>query len=558
MHITMEAEVPLTPITSAIMTLAMVSVVGLLIGSLKFRGIGLGSAGVLFAGIAFGHFGASIDENIGEFAKEFGLILFVFTIGLHLGPGIVQLWKKQGLLLNALAASIVGLGVALVVMFSFVMNFSVFESAGLFSGATTNTPSLGAAQQAAAGIDGSLGLSPEVIASAYAVAYPGGIVGIIASMLLLKRFLRVDVEQETERIRSEARRHHAPIERRCILIDNQHLAGYAFAEIPGLTETGVRISRIQRGNDDTVHAATEETKVYPGDIVQVVGTASGLDRFEPLIGVRSDVDLMVKGGDAQFRRIVVTDPAVLNRPLRELSLDHLYNATVTRIRRSGIEMTVTGSTRFYYGDIANIVGDAKSLDQVTTKLGNSVKSLDITHFFPIFLGIAAGVLLGMIPFHIPGVPFPIKFGLAGGPLAAAILFSLVGSVGRVVWYIPYSANLALRELGILLFLACVGLHAGETFFAVVMTASGIQWMLCGVVVTMFPLLLVGLIAHRWAKLNYLTICGVLSGSMTDPPALAFASSLADSDACSTAYAAVYPLTMILRIVAAQVIIYALA
>ncbi|KAA5543733.1 putative transporter [Roseiconus nitratireducens] len=543
------------PITLAILVIALVALTGLLLGSVRVRGIGLGPAGVLFAGILFGHFGASIDPEIAHFAKEFGLILFVFTIGLQLGPGIVQLWKQQGLLLNGLALLIVLQGLLLVIGFLYLLDLPAVTAAGLFSGATTNTPSLGAAEQTATAL-GSERVGPlENLASAYAVAYPGAIVGIIVSMLLIRRLFAVNVQQEAESLRASEVNHHEKIERMSVQVDNANLDGSVFGQIPGIEETAVRISRIKRSGEQDVHAATEETLIHSGDVIQIVGPQSGLRRFAPLIGRKSDWDLMTTSGDAEFRRVFVTDPRVLNHTLRELSLDKYFNTSVTRIYRAGLEMTASGSSKFHYGDVAHIVGDRNSLDRATAFLGNSGKSLKETPFSPLFLGIAAGVLLGEIPFSIPGVPFPIKLGLAGGPLIAAIVLSLVGNIGKFVWYIPYSANLALRELGIILFLACAGLGAGSTYFAAVTSLDGLKWMIAGLVVTMVPLLTTAALARLVWKQNYLTICGVIAGSMTDPPALAFANSLAESQAPATSYAAVYPLTMILRIIAAQAIVF---
>ena len=541
--------------------ISAVAVVGLLLGSIRVRGVGIGSAGVLFAGILFGHFGASIDPQIAEFAKEFGLVLFVFTIGLQLGPGIFQLWKQQGLLLNSLAVAIVLQGLVLALACNWLLDLPGFTAAGLFSGATTNTPSLGAAQQAADAMGSMLqpetADSAELLASAYAVAYPGGIIGIIVTMLLIKVIFRVDVASECQQLKSNGY-DREPILRRCIVMENRRLAGFEFGQIPGVEETGVRISRVKHANDTEVHPANSETKLHEGDVIQVVGTETALNRFEPLIGYASDLDLMESSGDARFRRVVVTEPAVLNRSLRELSIDHLFGATITRIRRSGVEMPARGSSRLQYGDVAHIVGDEESLDHATSFLGNSVKSLNETQFAPVFLGVGVGVVAGLIPLNLPGIPFPVKLGLAGGPLLAAIAFSLIGRVGRFVWYIPYSANLAMRELGIILFLACAGLGAGEKFYDTVVSGDGFSWMVAGFLVTTIPLLTTSFVARVMFKLNYLSICGVVSGSMTDPPALAFASALADSNAATTAYAAVYPLTMIMRIIAAQVIVYAIA
>jgi len=549
------------PVTFSIFALVSVAVGGLLIGAIRFRKIGLGSAGVLFVGILAGHLLAgnesySMEPEVAEFAKEFGLVLFVFTIGLQLGPGIVQLWREQGWLLNGLALAVIMLGVVMVLAFHAMLDLPAFAAGGLFSGATTNTPSLGAAQQAAATV------APDsedlgMLASAYAVAYPGGIIGIIASMLILKSFFKIDMESEVRSMDDREHQRTDPIVRRAIEVDNQHLTDTRFGEIPGIEEIGVRISRIKPANQNDVIVATEETALHPGDVIQVVGTNKGLNRFEPLIGRPSNLDLMEMTGNACYRRIVVTEPSAINRPLRDFSIDHMYNASITRINRSGIEMPARGSTRLHYGDVVNVVADEASLDRVTAIFGNSVKALNETQFAPVFLGIAVGILLGMVPLPVPGVPFPVRLGLAGGPLIAAIVFSLLGKLGKFVWHIPYSANLALRELGIILFLASAGLSAGKTFFAVAMTSQGAIWMIAGLFVTMVPLLVVGIVARLFFRLNFLTLCGVIAGSMTDPPALAFANSLSDSPATATGYAAVYPLTMVMRIVAAQTIIYLL-
>ena len=546
----------MSSITHAILVVSVVAVTGLVIGSIRIRGIGLGPAGVLFAGLIFGHFGASVDHEIAHFAKEFGLILFVFTIGIQLGPGIVQLWKKQGLLLNGLAVLIIAQGFGLVVLFGFLFGFTGTTTAGLFSGAVTNTPSLGAAEQAATMVQATEpSIRIDSLAAAYAVAYPGGILGIIASMLLLKRIFKVNVEQEADNHRRDKASEFERIERNSVVVENSRLNQTPFGQIPGIEETGVRISRIKRASDDDVHVATEQTVLSEGDVIQVVGPRSGLDRFVPLIGRSCELDLMEARGDVVFRKVYVTETHALGRSLAELALDRVHNVTVTRIVRSGVEMTPRGSSRFHYGDIATVVGDEKHLDRATEFLGNSTKSMRETRFSPLFVGITVGVMLGMLPIDLPGVPFPVRLGLAGGPLIAAIFLSLIGSIGSFVWYIPTSANLALRELGIILFLAFAGLGAGQTFVDSVLSIEGLKWISLGLIVTMIPLLVAGVLARTVWKHNYLTICGVVAGSMTDPPALAFANAMSDSDASATAYAAVYPLTMVLRIIAAQAIIF---
>lgn len=542
--------------THAVLMIALVAVAGLTAGSFRIRGIGLGSAGVMFAGLLFGHFGVRLDHNVAAFAKEFGLILFVFSIGLQLGPGIVELWRRQGLMLNGLILALVLQGLLIAVAAHFLLGVPAVATAGLFSGATTNTPSLGAAEQAVA-MRGGHDSDRNGLTMAYAITYPGGIVGIIAAMVLVRRWFRIDVAREAAEILERDRSLCEKIEQRAIMIDNPHLDGVVFGRIPGVEETGVRVSRIRRRGESVVHPATDETILHTDDVVQVVGTQAGLDRFTPLIGRPSPLDLMAAAGDAEFRRVYVTNPDVLNRSLRELSLDHLYNVTVTRIARGEVEMTARGNSRFHYGDIARIVGGRESLELVTRLLGNSNKSLRETPFSALFFGIAVGVSLGMLPIPIPGVPFPVRLGFAGGPLIAAIGFSLVGSIGRLVWYTPFSANLALRELGIILFLASTGIGAGDGFAAAAFSAQGLKWMLAGLAVTMLPLLITGVVARRLFRLDYLTICGLIAGGMTDPPALAFANSMSDSSGPATAYAAVYPLAMILRILSAQALVLAL-
>lgn len=546
----------LSPISFAIFIITLVALTGLALGSLRFRGVGIGTAGVLFTGLIFGNLGATIDHGIADFAKEFGLILFVSTIGLQLGPGIVQLWKRQGLRLNALAVGVVAQGTLLVILFLFALKLPVVTAAGLFSGATTNTPSLGAAEQAASMVYAN---QPDVqlgsLTAAYAVAYPGGIVGIIAAMLIIRRIFQIDVNEETRRLELEESILNEPIERRAIVVDNRHFRSVPFNQIPGIEETRVRLSRILRANEGIVHPANEQTCLQEKDVIQVVGPRSGLDRFTPVIGHPSEIDLMSSAGDADFRRICVTDAQALNKTLRELSLDNMFNATITRVNRTGIEMPARASTKLHYGDTVQVVGDRLSLDRVAKFLGDSSKSLSETRFMPLFVCIALGIIIGMTPVPIPGIPFPVRLGLAGGPLIAAIVFSLVGSVGNFVWYIPASANRAMRELGIILFLACAGLSAGPAFFQAATSADGLKWMMAGIVITMVPLVTTGIIARFFGKLNYLTICGIIAGSMTDPPALAFANSQGESEASSTAYAAVYPLTMILRIIAAQTIVF---
>jgi putative transport protein len=545
------------PIAYAVLVLCLIAMSGLALGSLRVRGIGLGTAGVLFAGIAFGHFGFQIDHHILEFVREFGLILFVFTIGLQLGPGFFASLRKEGLRLNALAATTVLVGALVTAVSAWLFKIDGAAALGVFSGATTNTPSLGAAQQTMATL-GNISVERAALpALAYAVSYPIGIVGIIATLLFLRFAFRIDAEFEAEMFHAEGKRDVQPLKRINLLVENINLDGIPISEVPSLHETGVTISRIRRAGEKAVQTATGDTALSIGSTILVVGTRPNLHRFQMVVGRETDTDLFKAPGDITFRRVVVTRAAVLGKTIGELGFDHRYDVAVTRVNRAGIEMTAVADLRLQFGDRLQVVGDEEGLTKVSTVLGNSVKALNETQFIPVFLGISLGVIAGVIPFQFPGLPVPVRLGIAGGPLILAILLSRIGHIGRLVWHMPANANLAFRELGITLFLACVGLKAGAQFFAMVFSASGLVWLVAALAVTMIPLLLIGFIARAGLKLNYMTICGLIAGSMTDPPALAFAGAISKSDAPSVAYATVYPLTMLLRIITAQALVFVL-
>jgi putative transport protein len=545
------------PIAHAILVLATVAAAGLGIGTLKCRGIGLGTAGVLFAGILVGHLGQRIDHDILDFVKEFGLVLFVFTIGLQLGPGFFAAMRQQGLRLNALAGSIVLLGGLLAVLGALVLGIDRVASLGLLSGATTNTPSLGAAQQALATLPGHEAERAALPALAYAAAYPVGIAGIIGSILALKRIFLVDAVREAEAFQEEQRKGIEPLERMNLVVENRNLDGLPIGSIPGRLETGVVVSRLRRACAAEVEPAKEETVVRVGDTILAVGTAKGLAQFLRIVGSASDADLMKAPGQVTHRRVVVTSKHALGKSVKELGLEHLYHVTVTRMTRADLEMTAMRDLRLQFGDVLQVVGGPDDIARAASALGNSLKALNETHLIPLFLGVALGVVAGMFPFWFLGLPVPVRLGLAGGSLIVAILLSRVGHIGGLVWHMPINANVAFRELGITLFLACVGLQAGERFFSTVFTARGLLWLGWAAVITVVPLLAVGVFARKVMRLNFVTISGLIAGSMTDPPALAFAGSIADSDAPTVAYAAVYPLTMLLRVLVAQVLALAL-
>lgn len=542
------------PVAWAVLVLSLVGALGLVIASVKFRGVGLGIAGVLFAGILVGHCGIHIESEILEFVREFGLILFVFTIGLQLGPGFFASLRRQGLKLNVLAVAVVGLGVVTTLLFvNRFMGVDFIASLGLFSGATTNTPSLGATQQTLKTLE-AFADQATLPALAYAVAYPGGVFGIIFVLLLLRFGFRINPEQEAEAYRTEQRKGVDPVERMNILVQNSNLEGLTIGEIPGRKEISVVVSRIKRIGKPEVHTATDQTVLHQGDTILAVGSRRNLEKFRVIVGLESEVNLFKTPSHVITSKVAVTHKAVLGKTIDELGLDDRYHVAVTRVARADLEMTALPELKLQFGDVVQLVGEEAAIAKATKDLGNSVHALNETNFIPIFVGIALGVLLGMVPIHFSGMPVPVRLGIAGGPLLLAILLSRIGRIGPVVWYMPTNANVAFRELGIVLFLACVGLKAGEKFFSTVLTNQGLLWLAGGFVITVIPILLVGLAARLVLKMNFTAISGLLAGSMTDPPALAFANAVSKSDAPSIAYATVYPLTMLLRIVTVQVLV----
>ena len=541
------------PVAHAIGVLSLVCVAGMALGSVKVRGIGLGTSGVLFAGILTGHFGKPVDHQTLAFVKEFGLILFVFTIGLQLGPGFFAALRQRGLQLNLIAATVVLMGAGLALAIGRLLKIDFAAVLGLLAGATTNTPSLGAAQQTLATIPGIAEDRLALPALAYAVTYPGAIVAIIGTLLLLKAVFRVDAEREATAFAQEQRGRVEPLENRTLLVENPNLEGVAINDIPSRQETGVAVSRHRRAGETEVHVAVGNTLLHTGDAIAAVGTRVALDKFQRVVGRRTDEDLRRVAGNVTYRRVVVTRRDILGKALGELALDTRYGAVVTRVTRADIELSATDDLRLQFGDMLQVVGDEKSLEQAAELLGNSVKELNETHFIPLFIGIVLGIVAGTMPIAFPGLPQPVRLGLAGGPLIVALLLGRFGRIGRLVCHMPVNANLAFREFGIALFFAAVGLAAGPKFFASVFSSNGLLWLIAGLCVTVLPLFLAGLFARGVLKLNYAVLAGVLAGSVTDPPALAFATNITKSDTPTLSYAAVYPLTMLLRILCAQIL-----
>lgn len=540
----------LNPAASAwtVLVLSLVISLGLWLGSFKLVSFKLGVAGVLFAGLAFGHFRITINPEILEFMREFGLILFVYTIGVQVGPGFFAGLKKDGLQLNMVAAMIVVGGSALTVLFSKLTKIPFEAAVGMLAGATTNTPSLAAAQQALRDLHGEAAQT-ALTGMGYAVCYPFGIMGIILTMLLVKKIFGLNAEKSADEYSKKNHGISPKIETLDLRVENPNLVNRRVADIP--STQGLVVSRIQ--HEGHLHAAMPDMTIQLGDILRAVGPREALDALRVVVGSVTKIDHREAKGRVSAKSVIVTRHEIFGKSIGELNAYH-YGVTISRVIRTEIEFAATPELRLQLADVLLVVGPEEAIAKFSSQIGNSVKELAHPQLIPIFIGIVLGVVLGSWPFQVPGIPAPIKLGLAGGPLIVAILLSRVGRVGHLVWYMPSSANYMLREIGISLFLACVGLKSGGKFVEILLSGDGVLWFTGGVVITFVPLMLAALWMRLRHQTNYLTLCGLLAGSMTDPPALAFANQITPSNAPVVAYAAVYPLVMVLRIVSAQILV----
>ena len=534
--------------------LALVAVIGLWIGHFKIKGVGLGIGGVLFGGILVAHFttqyGIKLDSHTLHFVQEFGLILFVYTIGIQVGPGFFASLRQSGLTLNGLGILIVALGALVTILIYKFANIPLDVALGIYSGAVTNTPSLGAGQQ----ILSELGMSQTTsnMGMAYAMAYPFGICGILLSMWLIRLFFKIKVDEESANFEKESGHDKEALKSMSLKVTNTNLNGIRLIEIPGFDDEDVVCSRLKRG--ELVIVPKADTDVQLGDILHLVGNPEGLKKMHLIIGEEVDVPVASLSGEIRSERVVVTNEKVLGKKIRHLGIHQKYGVVISRLNRAGVELVPTAHTTLQFGDVLHMVGKTDILNQAISVIGNAKQKLLQVQMLPVFIGIGLGVLLGSIPFYIPGFPVALKLGLAGGPLVVALILARIGSIGKLYWFMPPSANLALREIGIVLFLAVVGLKSGGSFVDTLTNGSGLEWMGYGIFITLVPLMIVGIIARLYVKLNYLSLCGLLAGSMTDPPALAFANELKEgSGAAALSYATVYPLTMFLRIISPQLL-----
>lgn len=537
----------------ALFILCLVTVLGLVFGSIRILSFRLGVAGILFVGLVFGHFGVTINPVIWEFARDLGLILFVYSFGQEVGPGLLVSLRKQGWRLNLLAAGTVLTGGLIALLLHRWAHFPMAVAAGLFSGATTNTPSLAAVQQSLKLIPqytDAIGQLPSV---AYAMAYPFGVLGIILVMGGLRLVLRVDPRKEAERLDALREKKSSRLAGINLEVRNPDLDGQTVSRIAGMTGEGIVISRLVRGLR-AQEVPRADTKLRVGDRIHAVGTPEMLEKLKSIVGPEISIDLTVARSEFTSRRILVTRREIIGRSIQELNLRETYGLVVTRIIRTGMEFMPRAEFRVQFGDELRVVGKAVALDAFAKDAGESGERLSQSAVVPMFIGIAFGVLLGSLPLKIPGSSVTFRFGLAGGPLIAAILLSRIGKIGPLVWHVPPSANQMLRMIGISLFLAAVGVQAGARFVETFL-GGGVSWFLGGALITLVPILLASFAARVFFKVDFLSLCGLTAGSMTNPAALAYANSLAPmSDQVSMAFVTVYPLTMLLRLLVAQVLV----
>ncbi len=536
-------------VIQSILVISLTIAIGIVCGKIKIAGVSLGIAWVLFVGLFLSHMGMHLNKEVEHFVKEFGLILFVYSVGLQVGPGFFASLKKGGLSLNLLAGGIVFLGCVTTYIMHLVTGLEFDKMIGIYTGAITNTPALGAAQQTYTDVLGK-GSDSSFLTLGYAAAYPLGVVGIILSMIVVKSVFAKGSKAKTEQTQKGAKVVHIDIK-----VINQGIEGKDIEALSHLTPHHFVVSRVVRVNGQN-EIATHGTVLAHGDILRVVTQTPCIEPLVALIGEQvftmKDIDSHTEN-NLVSRKIAVTKDGLNGHKIGELNIRATYGVNITRVYRAGVELLATSDLVLQLGDRVKVVGKEDDVNKAADVLGNSLKKLDHPNLFPIFIGIFLGIILGSIPFFIPGIPQAIKLGVAGGPLIVAILIARFGPYYKVVTFTTTSANMMLREVGVLLFLASVSLGAGENFVSTIVN-GGYMWVLYGFLITVVPLLIIGFIGTRIMGLGAETMMGLMAGSTTDPPALAYANSISPNDKASVAYATVYPLTMFLRVLSGQIMI----
>lgn len=541
-------------IAHSILLFATVIALGLYLGRFKIKGVSIGSTWILFVGIILSHFGLRSNPTVLAFMKDFGLILFVFSIGLQVGPGFFASFRKGGVRLNLLAMTMILLAVVITVAIHLITGESLFTMTGVMSGAVTNTPGLGAAQQTLAD-SGTAAASASTLASAYAVAYPIGVLGVIFLLILSKSMFKIDLKHEQEQLEKDqdagekARRMHCQV-------SNPAIYGKTLAQVAEVIHGNFVVSRIL--HDGEILVPGPETVFHQGDKLLIVTDNNDVDAVRMVFGEEVPMhhgDWLKMDSHMVTRRLSITKPTLTGKRISELGFRHKYNVTATRVIRSGIELVARPALILQMGDSIQVVGTEEDINRVAKIVGNKPETLSHPNLVPIFMGIAVGVIFGSIPITIPGIPQPVKLGLAGGPLIIAILLGHFGPKLKITTYTTVSANMMIREIGISFFMAAVGIDAGKTFVSSI-TSGGYWWILYGALITVIPVLAVILLSRLVFKLNFYEICGLVSGGTTDPAVLSFSQNLYGTDYASVNYATVYPLSMFMRVLVAQLLILA--
>lgn len=545
-------------VTHSFLILALVITIGLALGKVKVRGVSLGMAWVLFIGILFGYLGFSLDGHVMHFFKEFGLVLFVYSIGMQAGPSFFSLFAKGGWSLHLLTVVVVLLAVVVTIVLHYTSGTPITVMAGILSGATTSTPGLGAVQQAWSYL--SNGLDDPNISVGYSVAYPMGVIGTVLCFLLLRFVMRINKEREEEDAeRGLGHLEDLTVRPFTVEVDNEMIEGKNIRTIREILNRKFVISRIiKKESNREEELVNGSTTIHHGDLVLIISGPADVEPIQTLLGKPVDRVWDENDGMLISRRVLVTRPGINGQTLSQLKVRSNLGASVTRINRAGVDLVATPTLKLQLGDKLTVVGTELAISHVEKLLGNQMKRLNYPNLIPIFLGIALGALLADLPIPIPGIATPVRLGLTGGPLVVAILIGYFGPKYHLVTYNTISGNLMIRQVGICLFLACVGIGAGKDFFATVPTMVGLQWFAYGLLITLIPLILGAVIGRYVLHLNFYTLLGVLSGANTNPPALSYASGLTSSDTPSVGYATVYPFAMFLHIIVIQVLVMALA
>lgn len=556
-----------TNLASSVLLYSFVIFAGIYLGKLRVAGISLGVTFVLFVGILMGHLGYGVEINTLHFLREFGLILFIFSIGMQVGPGFFSSFKEGGVTLNMLALGGIALNVVVMLAIFFIQggdsgSTSFHQMVGILSGAVTNTPGLGAAQQTALQVTPNDYQASEAMSMGYAAAYPLGVVGIIIAMVVVRKLFRINVDKEIKAVEEDRDKAQLAPHMLTVQVKNELIVGLTLGKLHTVITANFVVSRLRKPDGEVV-IPTSQTELEAGDIMLIVCSLHDEEMFTRFIGPSVEMDWHKtekeaaeagKTGPVVSRRIVITKSEYNGTHLGALRLRRGYSVNATRVNRAGVDLLATPNLRLQLGDRITVVGKLEDIDRLASKLGNSLKRLNEPNLITMFIGIFLGILVGSIPLQFPGMSVPMKLGLAGGPLVVAILISAYGHKFHLITYTSTSANLLLREIGICLFLASVGIAAGKDFAATVFTNLGATWVLYGVLITMIPLLVIGIIARWKYRINYLPLMGLMSGGYTDPPALAYANKVANNDSPSVAYSTVYPLTMFMRVIVAQILV----